>query len=61
MAAVVQSLKTIELGCQQCGGQCWDKDQSKRQAKVRALFKGAAIPNSCVDSEIDGPKCPYQH
>lgn len=60
MAAQVKSLKTIEQKCQQCKGQCWDPDQSKRQANARAFFNGA-IPNACVDSEIDGPKCPYQH
>lgn len=61
MAAVGKSLKTIELKCEQCKGQCWDSNQSQRQAKARKFFKGASIPNSCVDSEIDGPKCPFQH
>lgn len=59
MAAVGKSLKTIELKCEQCKGECWDKDQSKRQALVLAKF--GKLPNACVDSEIDGPKCPFQH
>lgn len=45
--------------CEQCKGSCWNSDQSKRQAKVRATF-GTPLPNKCVDGELDGPKCPYR-
>ena len=60
MAARKSRIKSIELGCQRCKGQCWDKNQSQRQANARAFFNGP-IPNACVDSELDGPMCPYQH
>lgn len=59
MAKKVSSFKSPERGCLICKGQCWDPNQSKRQANARNFFKGP-IPNSCVDSEFDGPKCPYK-
>lgn len=43
--------------CDKCKGACWDDDQSKRQENSYKMF--GVIPNKCVDSEIDGPKCPY--
>ena len=52
-------LKNISLTCQKCKGTCFDKDQPTRQANVRKTF-GSALPNACVDSAIDGHKCPYQ-
>lgn len=58
MAIAITTFKTIELECTKCKGQCWDKNQAKRQANARAMF--GTTPNSCVDSELDGPKCPYR-
>lgn len=58
MATNGNYLRTVDLKCQQCAGKCWDKDQSKRQAKARAMF-GGVIPNSCVDAEIGGTRCPF--
>lgn len=60
MAIAVKSLKTIELKCKLCKGQCWNENQSIRQENARKMFAGESIPNACVDSEIDGAKCPYQ-
>lgn len=60
MAAQAKNFKSIEQDCKKCGGRCWDSNQSVRQANAREFFEGGPIPNSCVDSEIDGPKCPYR-
>ncbi len=44
--------------CKKCGGKkCWDKDSAVRQRKALAMF--GKIPNSCVDAEIGGVKCPF--
>ena len=53
-------LKTNALKCEQCKGKYFNKNQAKRQELVRAEL-GTPLPNACVDSEIDGCKCPYQH
>lgn len=58
MAINVTNLKNVDVKCHQCKGKCFDKDQSKRQENARKMFNGP-IPNACVDSEIDGCKCPY--
>lgn len=59
MAINVKSLKTVDVKCTQCNGTCFDTDQAKRQANAHAMFGDQPIPNACVDSEIDGCKCPY--
>lgn len=60
MAIAVRISQTIEKGCKECNGRCWDSNQSIRQANARKFFNGESIPNACVDSELDGPKCPYK-
>ncbi len=60
MAIITKSLVSVDVKCHQCKGTCFDKDQSKRQANARKFFAGKPIPNACVDSEIDGCKCPFQ-
>lgn len=51
------NVKSTNTKCEQCKGECWDNDPAKRQENAFAKF--GIIPNNCVDSEIDGPKCPY--
>ena len=53
-------LNKTSLKCEECKGSCFDADSSTRQANVRKKL-GLPIPNACVDSEIDGCKCPCQH
>lgn len=60
MAAQVKFDANIERKCKTCAGKCWDSNQSIRQENARKFFNGEAIPNACVDSEMDGPKCPYR-
>lgn len=60
MAAQVKSNDEINVKCKKCAGQCWDSNQFVRQANARKFFNGEAIPNACVDSEMDGPKCPFR-
>jgi len=58
MAAIVKSIENVSLTCKKCKGRLWNDNSAKRQAAVRAQF-GDKLPNDCVDSEIDGHKCPY--
>ena len=57
MAALVTNLKTTDIKCQKCKGTCFNNDQFIRQDNVRKMF--GTLPNACVDSEMDGTKCPY--
>ena len=49
---------TIDQKCIKCNGACWDENQAERQKNAIKMF--GVIPNNCVDSEIDGPRCPFK-
>ena len=52
------SLTQISDYCNQCRGECYDKDQAKRQSNAAKRF--GLIPKDCVDSFFEGCKCPFQ-
>lgn len=58
MPAIVKSIENVSLTCKKCQGKLWNNDSATRQAQVRAKY-GSELPNDCVDSELDGHKCPY--
>ena len=54
----INNLKSISPTCAKCQGKCWNDNSSIRQETVRKTY-GSVLPNDCVDSEIDVPKCQY--
>lgn len=58
MAAKKYSFESVSLNCNKCKGACWDSNSAKRQEN--AIQKFGVIPNACVDSQVDGPKCPFR-
>ena len=51
MAATVKPIKNVSLTCKKCQGKLWNDDSAAKY--------GSELPNDCVDSELDGHKCPY--
>ena len=47
----------IATDCMKCKGDLFTSDSLKRQTKVIETF--GSIPSDCVDSSIDGHKCPF--
>ena len=50
----INSSSTI---CMQCKATLFSKDSSQRQQQVIKVF--GKLPADCVDSPIDGHKCPF--
>ena len=48
----------IDAICMKCKGEQFSSDSSKRQSEVKNLYD--SIPSDCVDSDIDGHKCPFK-
>ena len=47
----------IATDCMTCKGKLFTSDSLERQTKVIEAF--GSIPSDCVDSSIDGHKCPF--
>ena len=48
---------TMDFICTKCNGTCFSENGTKRQRDVLQKFGG--LPSDCVDSSIDGHKCPF--
>ena len=47
----------ISITCMKCRATLFSEDSSQRQQQVRKAF--GKLPSDCVDSPIDGHKCPF--
>ena len=55
--ATSSNVLPIARNCMQCKGNFFTSDSLERQTKVLETF--GSIPSDCVDSNIDGHKCPF--
>lgn len=56
---LVTSSKVLIINpiCMKCNGEHFTSNSKKRQSEVKSQF--GSIPSDCVDSSIDGHKCPF--
>lgn len=56
-------LRSISQTCIDCGGKCFDRDNSVRQENFHKKFPGKITPNDCVgsDNPEEPTKCPFQN
>lgn len=55
--ATSSKILPIATDCMTCKGKLFTSDSLERQTKVIEAF--GSIPSDCVDSSIDGHKCPF--
>ena len=55
--ATSSKILPIATDCMTCKGKLFTSNSLERQTKVKESF--GSIPSDCVDSSIDGHKCPF--
>ena len=52
--------KTINVHCDACKGSCW-VEGNQNETQKRAMEKFSIVPNHCVVSKGETPRCPYRN